>query len=294
MKPITYRMTLVAALCSATLGFAGVAQADSDDDDDNHSKTLSEQYADDIRKGEVHIEGDHAAVTELILKKNLPIPYSYIAQLMSSPNAFGSGPACIVCHASNDPTTSYRGLDLSTCDGIKQGSTEAPARALFVPGEDPKREIMGRRLRNNRMPLGVSFNVPHDSKEILAIEAWIAGGAANDDDFQKNILPLFNTDNVFAEDTPACSTCHMSNQEPPSFHELDMTSYEGIMLGADSVAKGVDHATKVIIPGSPELSGVFQHLTEDRMPPGIDPSEERDHPNTQILFAWIKQGAQCK
>jgi hypothetical protein len=86
----------------------------------------------------------------------------------------------------------------------------------------------------------------------------------------------------------------MSNQEPPSFHELDLTSYEGIMLGADSVAKGVDNATKVIIPGKPELSGVFQHLVEDRMPPGIDPTEDRDHSNTQILFAWVKQGAKCQ
>lgn len=288
MRHLTYSMTVAVALGAVTLGIGGAAQAD------DSPKTLSQQYADDLREGKLHIEGDHAAVTELILNKNLPIPYSYIAQLMTTPNAFGSGPACIVCHSSSDPKESYRGLDLSTCDGIKAGSTEEPARALFIPGEDPKREIMGRRLRNNRMPFGASFNVAHDTPEIQAIEAWITNGAVNDDNFQKNVLPLFNTDNVFAEDTPACSACHMSNQEPPSFHELDMTSYEGIMLGADSVAKGVDHATKVIIPGRPDLSGVFQHLTEDRMPPGIDPTEDRDHPNTQILFAWIKQGAQCK
>ncbi|MBN2629780.1 MAG: hypothetical protein JXR75_04490 [Rhodobacteraceae bacterium] len=290
MTPTTYSTILTAALCAATLGFVGAAQAD----DDENTMTLSEQYADDLRQGRLHVEGDHAAVTELILKKNLPIPYSYVAQLMATPNAFGSGPACIVCHASSDPNKSYRGLDLSTCDGIKAGSTQSPARVLFVPGEDPKREIIGRHLRNNRMPFGVSFSVSKDQPEIQAIEAWISGGAVNDDHFQKNILPLFNTDNVFAEDMPACSTCHMSNQEPPSFHELDLTSYDGIMLGADSVAHGVDHATKVIIPGQPELSGVFQHLTEDRMPPGIDPTEDRDHPNTQILFAWIKQGAQCR
>lgn len=83
----------------------------------------------------------------------------------------------------------------------------------------------------------------------------------------------------------------MSNEEPPSFHELGMTSF---MLGADSVAKGVENATKVIIPCYTELSGVFQHRTEDRMPPGIDPSEDRDHPSPQILRAWIKQGAQCR
>lgn len=269
-------------------GVPGVAVADGDEG------SLSKSLAQDLRDGKITIEGDHAAVTELILKKNLPIPYSYISQLMTTPNAFGTGPACIVCHSSSDPAKSYRGLDLSTCDGIKTGSTEAPARALFVPGKDPKREILGRRLRNNRMPLGVSFNVPTDSPPIKAIEQWILDGANNDDNFKQNIQPLFTNDNVFAPDTPACATCHMSNQEPPSFHELDLTSYDGIMLGADSVAKGIDKATKVIIPGKPELSGVFQHLTEDRMPPGIDPTEDRDHPNTQIFFAWIKQGALCE
>lgn len=292
---MTYR-TLIAKAGFATavmLSMAVGAQADDDDNDDG-AKSLNEQYYQDVRAGLINVEGDNAAVTELILNRNIPIPYAYIEQLMASPNAFGSGPACIVCHSSNDPAESYRGLDLSSCDGMITGSTEAPARAIFVPGQDPKRDIMGRRLRNNRMPLGVSFNVNHSSDAINAVETWILEGAENDERFQKDVLPLFNTDGVFGEDTPACSICHMSNEEPPSFHELDMTTYEGIMLGADSVAKGVDNATRVIIPGHPELSGVFQHLTEDRMPPGIDPSEERDHPNTQILFAWIKQGAQCQ
>jgi hypothetical protein len=85
----------------------------------------------------------------------------------------------------------------------------------------------------------------------------------------------------------------MSNQEPPSFHELDLSSYEGIMLGADSVAKGVNNATKIVIPGKPDDSSLFQHLVEDRMPPGISPTEDRDHPNTLILLRWIEQGARC-
>ncbi len=285
------RIVTTAACWAAAAVVALVSAAAANDDG---KKSINQQYLEDLRAGKIHIEGDHAAVSELIIKRNIPIPYSYIAQLMASPNAFGSGPACIVCHSSANPETSYRGLDLSTCDGIKAGSTEAPARAIFTPGKDPKRDILGRRLRNNRMPLGVNFDVDHSTDAIKAVEDWIAKGAANDDNFQNNVLPLFNTENVFGPDTPACSDCHMSNEEPPSFHELDMTTYEGIMLGADSVAKGVDHATKVIIPGQPEQSGVFQHLVEDRMPPGIDPSEDRDHPNTQILFAWVKQGAQCR
>ena len=257
-------------------------------------RTLAEQLVHDLREGSLAIEGDHAAVSELILKRNIPIPSKYIESLMWAPNAFGAGPACVICHSSNDPARSYRGLDLSTCEGIRRGSEEEPKRKLFTPGQDPKRDALVRRLRNNRMPLGVHFNVPSDSPSHLAVRDWIATGAKNDAHFQNEILPLFAKDGAFAPGLPACTQCHMSNQEPPSFHELDLTSYEGIMLGADSVAKGVDHATKVVIPGKPELSGIWQHLAEDRMPPGISPVEDRDHPNTLILIAWIKQGAHCK
>jgi hypothetical protein len=247
----------------------------------------------ELQAGKIKAEGDHAAVSELILKRNIPIHYDYIATLMRTPNAFGPGPACVICHSSGDPEQSYRGLDLSSCAGIIAGSTEEPARKLFTPGSDAKKEVLGRRMRNNRMPLGIAFNVPLDSKPIAIIRAWIADGAKDGENFKKNVLPLFAKDNMFAQDTPACTGCHMSNQEPPSFHELDLSTYKGIMLGADSVAKGVANATKVIIPGSPETSGVFQHLTEDRMPPGISPTEDRDHPNTQILLRWVQQGARC-
>lgn len=272
---------------------AGLAQAD-DKREAGKSRSLSQQLLRDIREGKLPLEGGNAAVNELILKRNIPIPYKYVETLMWTPNAFGTGPACVVCHSSADAAKSYRGLDLSTCEGIREGATEEPRRKLFQPGQDPKREILGRRLRNNRMPLGVQFNIPTDSPNYIAVRDWIANGAKDDANFQRNVLPLFAKANAFAPDTPACTACHMSNREPPSFHELDLTTYKGIMLGADSVAKGVDKATKVIIPGKPEQSGVWQHLAEDRMPPGIGPAEERDHPNTMILFSWIKQGANCK
>ncbi|MBF0323485.1 MAG: hypothetical protein HQL42_00295 [Alphaproteobacteria bacterium] len=255
--------------------------------------SLTRQMVEDIKAGKMELEGDHAAVNELIIKRNIPITYSYIAVLMRTPNAFGEGPACVVCHGSGDPSVSYRGLDLSTCEGINKGSTEPPARKLFTPGKGAKKELLGRMLRNNRMPLGVRFNVPTDSPPILAIRQWIADGAKDDAHFKKDILPLFATANTFAANTPACTECHMSNQEPPSFHELDLSSYKGIMLGADSVAKGVANATKVVIPGKPDESGLMQHLVENRMPPGIEPSSDRDHPNTQLLLRWIEQGARC-
>lgn len=261
----------------------------------HHEKSsLNKEWVKDLMDGEITLKGDSSAVDELILNRNIPISYDYVATLMRTPNAFGEGVACIVCHASNDPTRSYRGLDLSTCNGIKTGSTEAPARKLFEPGQDPKKTVLGRRLRNNRMPFGVAFHVPNDGPSHRAVRDWIAAGAPNDAHFQTQVLPLFSDGNAFAPKWQACTDCHMANAEPPSFHELNMKSYDGIMLGADSVAKGVDKATKIVIPGKPEDSPLYQHLVEDRMPPGISPTADRDHPNTRILLRWVEQGANCK
>ncbi len=262
--------------------------------DEKKPRTLAESLIQDIREGKVKVNSEDAgAVQELIVKRNIPIKYETIRMLMSTPNAFGPGAACVTCHSSQNPATAYRGLDLSTCNGIKEGSTEVPKRALFVPGTNPKRDILVRRLRNNRMPLGTGFHAPNDTPAFATVKNWILDGAKNDENFRKNVSPLFRKPNAFAPNSPACTACHMSNQEPPSFHELNLKTHAGVMLGADSVAKGVDKATKVVIPGQPDLSFLWQHLVEDRMPPGISPSENRDHPSTSILSLWIKQGAKC-
>ncbi|MGV8891721.1 MAG: hypothetical protein ACOH2K_01975 [Burkholderiaceae bacterium] len=272
------------------LAFAGNSFAQEQD----KGRTIAEQFIHEMKEGNIAKAGaeDHV-VQELIIKRNVPITYKYINNLMNTPNAFGPGVACAVCHSSNDPSKSYRGLDLSTCKGMIKGATEKPKHTVFTPGVDPKRDHLVRRLRNNRMPLGMGFENSTYTPNHMTVKQWIAEGAKNDDNFNKNVQPLFKTANAFGPNSPSCTACHMSNQEPPSFHELNLSTYAGIMLGADSVAKGVDKATKVIIPGSPEKSFVWQHMSEDRMPPGISPSEARDHPNTTILSTWIKQGAKC-
>ncbi len=271
----------------ATLGFALVGNAFA-------QRSIAEQYIHDMKEGKIAPAGaDDHVVQELIIKRSIPITYKYINTLMNTPNAFGPGVACTTCHNSSDASKSYRGLDLSTCKGMIEGSTEKPKHKLFTPGTDPKRDILIRRLRNNRMPLGMGFENSTYTANHMLVKQWIDDGAKNDEHFTKNVLPLFSTPNAFGADTPACTACHMSNQEPPSFHELNLSTHAGILLGADSVAKGVDKATKVIVPGNSSLSFVWQHLSEDRMPPGISPSEPRDHPNTTILSAWIKQGAKC-
>jgi hypothetical protein len=177
--------------------------------------SVTQQVLRDIKhkQGKLTVEGDHTAVEALVLQRDIPITYGYINSLMSTPNAFGDGPACIVCHSSSDPRQSYRGLDLSTCEGIQQGATESPARVVVVQGKPLESQLVTR-LRNNRMPLGVSFLHPTDTDSINRIKGWIENGAKNDDNFNKNILPLFQGEKAFGTDVACINSMTLTGIHP--------------------------------------------------------------------------------
>ena len=181
MDPSRLMRTLMSLAMAGTLGLglAGVAPALADDDDDDESAapmTGLEAYYQRLEHEPAYASGHEEAVAKLVQNRDIAIPYDYIATLMRIPNAFGEGAACVVCHASNDPERSYRGLDLTTCEGIKTGPTEPPARAVFEPGHAEGSRLR-RYLRNNRMPYGVSFDAPRDIESIQTIKTWIDEGA---------------------------------------------------------------------------------------------------------------------
>ncbi|MCP4387102.1 MAG: hypothetical protein GY802_02320 [Gammaproteobacteria bacterium] len=164
------------------------------------------------------------AVTRLVVERNIPITYDYIATLLRIPNAFGEGAACVVCHSSNDPDKAYCGLNLSSCEGIIRGAMEAPVRGPAVVPGHPENSLIMRFLRNNRMPMGIPFDYPIDGKPILRIKKWINDGANNDDFFKQEVLTAFSARKAFGI-FAACTDCHMSSSEPPSFNGLNLTSY---------------------------------------------------------------------
>lgn len=270
---------------SFSFGLSSSVWADDKEDSAEEAEDLIEYATKDVKGGDV--------IQKLVVERGIKIPYAYINTLMRLPNAFGEGAACVICHSSNNPENSYRGLDLSSCEGILKGSMEAPVRAIVI-ADKPKKGLIRRHIRNNRMPLGVAFDYPVDTDNILSVKKWIDDGAINDDYFTNNILPLFAAPNAFGSPI-SCTACHMSNQEPPSFHELDMTSHGGIMLGADALAKAKEGKppVKIVKPGDSAGSKLYQRLVENRMPAGISPAEDRDHPNLQLLLQWISQGAKC-
>lgn len=282
------RRKLLVSMLSALVCTAGLAVADSDS---KKEEALEKQQA--AVEEALQMASHEEAVHKLVVNRDISISYDYIATLMRLPNAFGEGAACVICHSSNDPKKSYRGLDLTSCEGILKGAVEAPARKVVVPGK-PKKGLIRRLLRNNRMPYGVAFDYPTDTPNILTVKKWINDGAHNDDFFNTKVLPLFKAPNAFGSPVP-CTGCHMSNQEPPSFHELDLTSHSGIMLGADAIAKAKEGLppAKIVKPGDALGSKLYQRMVENRMPAGISPGEGRDHPNMQLMLRWIEQGAAC-
>ncbi|MBC8338258.1 MAG: hypothetical protein H8E39_06165 [Alphaproteobacteria bacterium] len=261
---------------------------------DPGSGSVTHQMYLDMKLGKLNIHGDNAVVEALVLQRDLPITYDYIATLMRTPNAFGDGPACIVCHSSNDPAKSYRGLDLSSCEGILRGSTEEPPRSVIVPGK-PGASTLTHMLRDNRMPLGVPFFHPIESDAINAVKDWIDSGGANDDTFKKKVLPLFSDPKAFGGEAP-CIECHRSFRDPPSFNEVNLTSYEAIMKGAFSKTRGKQGkpGLPIVVPFDSTNSPLYLRLTRNRMPPGIDPGADNNHPNIQLLMRWIEQGAWCR
>ncbi|MES9874076.1 MAG: hypothetical protein ABW146_13240 [Candidatus Sedimenticola sp. 6PFRAG7] len=288
-KNLFNRKTLI-AVCLAAM--VAPSQAFANGREDEKQEAMEQQAA--VVDEALDMASHEAAVHKLVVERDISISYDYIATLMRLPNAFGEGAACVICHSSKDPKKSYRGLDLTTCEGILEGATEAPARKIVKPGK-PKKSTIHRYIRNNRMPFGVAFDYPTDTPNILAIKKWIDDGAKNDEFFKTKVLPTFSAPNAYGSPV-SCTACHMSNQEPPSFHELDMTSYKGIMLGADAIAKAEEGLppVKIVIPGNSAESKLYQRMVENRMPAGINPGESRDHPNLTLLDRWIEQGASCK
>ncbi|MEZ5838899.1 MAG: c-type cytochrome domain-containing protein [Hyphomicrobiales bacterium] len=247
----------------------------------------------DMKLGKLDIHGNNAVVDALVLQRDIPIRYDYIATLMRTPNAFGEGPACVVCHGSNEADKSYRGLDLSSCEGILRGATEEPQRPVIVSGQ-PDKSLIVKMLRNNRMPLGVSFFEPVQSDSIDKVRNWIETGAKDDENFQTNVLPLFADPAAFSGGIQ-CTECHKSFRDPPSFNEVNLTSHESIMTGAFSKTRKKEGlpGIPIVVPFDAENSPLFQRLTMNRMPPGVDPGVPV-HANTLLLARWIEQGAWCK
>ena len=223
-----------------------------------------------------------------------------ILPLYTTDGVFGADTAaCTSCHFDNSED-SYHEMDLSSYEGIMKGGdvlSQPPGVPLFGQSKvgatdfDWGHSKMKERLRNNRMPPGVEFDITEENrdgptgKEVGMLGDWVKAGAKNDANFKKNILPLFTTDGIWGEGTAACTSCHFDNSED-SYHEMDLSSYEGIMKGGDVLSQppGVPLFGNSKV-GSTDYdwdhSKLRGRLRNNRMPPGVEfdiTEENRDGP----------------
>jgi len=223
-----------------------------------------------------------------------------VLPLFTTPNVWFAGAlACSLCHTA-DLETSAHELDLSSYEGILAGADrleEPPGEPIIVPGDWNASSLRGR-LRNNRMPTGITPGIPRNGPEITVnggvisavefIGAWVDAGAAENEAFDftgkdsttypatfADILPLFTASDAFFEGSVACSACHTATLES-SAHELDLTSYEGILAGADRLEEPPGEA--IIVPGDWSGSSLRGRLRNNRMPSGITSAVDRSGP----------------
>jgi len=234
--------------------------------------------------------------------------------------------ACSGCHFGNNENSyhemklgTYEGL-MTGADALSKppgvpilGQSEVGATDFDWGGSK-----LRARLRNNRMPPGWDFDVTETNRDGPCVEvsgdgasvvkyeygcdlnavgllgAWVEAGAPETDSFEyggqsltfeRDVQPFFTENGMWYEGSQACTGCHFANNEN-SYHEMDLSSYEGIMTGADSLSKP---------PGAPILgqsevgatdfnwdsSKLRARLRNNRMAPGVEfdiTEENRDGP----------------
>ncbi len=158
-----------------------------------------------------------------------------------------------------------------------------------------------RRLRNNRMPPHFPFVMDMSNRNgpvleddgtghltpkspfeygsepnaVKLMEAWVNAISSDPADstiffsyfgldsltFSDDIQPFFTDHNIWFPNSESCVSCHFDNSDASS-HEMDLTSYKGIMLGADAGDE------PIIEPGDWSASSLRKRLRNNRMPPG--------------------------
>lgn len=225
-----------------------------------------------------------------------------VLPLFTAPGAwFTNSPNCTSCHFGNTETSAHE-MDLSTHAGILTGADalEAPPGVSVLGESGPgagdfnwEESELRKRLRDNRMPPGMPFDITEENRdgptltingmEVRAVDligAWVDAGVPETDPFgeynatfETDVLPLFTTSGLWYQGAQACSGCHFANTEN-SAHEMDLSSYAGILAGADVLEE--PPGVSILGESGPgvgdyswEESELRARLRDNRMPPGF-------------------------
>ncbi len=96
-------------------------------------------------------------------------------------------------------------------------------------------------------------------------------------DYNSEIQPIFNT---------SCVSCHNSDSPNYSNHQLNLTSYVGLMLGGESGS--------VVVPFDASFSLLWQKISQYAMPPYGSGVDFLSVEQTNLIADWINDGAQLE
>jgi hypothetical protein len=187
------------------------------------------------------------------------------------------------------------------------------------------------RLRNNRMPPGWTFDLTEvnrngpclivsaegvqvqtsaegkieygcDLNAVGLIAAWVEAGVPETDAFSygdaqltfaRDVQPFFTQPGMWFEGSQACATCHFAVSEN-SYHELDLSTYAGILAGADSLEEPPGESILgESAPGagdySWDASKLRERLRNNRMSPGFPFDITEANRNGPIVLAGTKK-----
>ena len=91
-------------------------------------------------------------------------------------------------------------------------------------------------------------------------------------DYNLEIQPIFNA---------SCINCHNPQANNYSNHQLDLTSYQGLMEGGES--------GMVVIPGDPDNSILLDEVTSFSMPPYGSGYDFLSENQVNLISDWINE-----
>ncbi len=215
---------------------------------------------------------------------------------------------CVRCHFSSltiegnsIPENASAEFSMGSYKDIMAGA-DAGTESI-VDTDEPEESLLLKRLTgkgleayDGRMPYGGPF---FTKKQTALIRKWIAEGAEDDTpspDFNRDVLPLL-TESV--NGSVPCKQCHYGNngatskERSPSQACMDLTSWEGVVSGAD----GSEHESLINVD-KPSESLLVMRLRGQK----TEEESERDHRmpfggpyfteyEVQKIERWIAAGA---
>ena len=184
---------------------------------------------------------------------------------------------CLRCH---DSTKRMMGLDLSTLEGVSQGSSSGP---VVIPGRSEESRLY-EVIVEGAMPL--DKKTTPSAGELKIVREWIESSAtssAADLASAHTGAPITHHD-IVPLILLHCTVCHGQRLQEGG---LDLRTRASMLKGGKS--------GPALIPGDPEKSLMVQRIRSQEMPPPgreVEASVRRmSDSSLQRLIQWIAQGA---